>query len=306
MNYYNEIKNILIDNEVTKRVKDYSKNKSDLDSYYNVGKLLIEAQGGESRAKYGDNLIKEYSLKLTNELGKKYNETLLKNTRLFYLLIQKSPTVSDVLSWSHYVELLKFDDINEINYYIKIIEEQNLSIRELRNRIKFNEYERMDDNTKAKLIDNVNTNILDLVKNPIIISNKYNLVDIKESVLKKILLEDMDGFLKELGDGFCYIGSEYKIKIENTYNYIDILLFNYIYNCFVVIELKVKELKKDHIGQIQVYMNYIDKHVKSIYHDKTIGIIICKKNNKYIIEYCSDKRIISREYLLVGGVYELL
>ena len=299
MNYYNEIKNILIDNEVTKRVKDYSKNKSDLDSYYNVGKLLIEAQGGESRAKYGDNLIKEYSLKLTNELGKKYNETLLKNTRLFYLLIQKSPTVSDVLSWSHYVELLKFDDINEINYYIKIIEEQNLSIRELRNRIKFNEYERMDDNTKAKLIDNVNTNILDLVKNPIIISNKYNLVDIKESVLKKILLEDMDGFLKELGDGFCYIGSEYKIKIENTYNYIDILLFNYIYNCFVVIELKVKELKKDHIGQIQVYMNYIDKHVKSIYHDKTIGIIICKKNNKYIIEYCSDKRIISREYLLV-------
>ena len=301
MNYYNEIKNILIDNEVTKRVKDYSKNKSDLDSYYNVGKLLIEAQGGESRAKYGDNLIKEYSLKLTNELGKKYNETLLKNTRLFYLLIQKSPTVSDVLSWSHYVELLKFDDINEINYYIKIIEEQNLSIRELRNRIKFNEYERMDDNTKAKLIDNVNTNILDLVKNPIIISNKYNLVDIKESVLKKILLEDMDGFLKELGDGFCYIGSEYKIKIENTYNYIDILLFNYIYNCFVVIELKVKELKKDHIGQIQVYMNYIDKHVKSIYHDKTIGIIICKKNNKYIIEYCSDKRIISREYLLVGG-----
>ena len=185
MNYYNEIKNILINNEITKRVKDYSKNKSDLDSYYNVGKLLIEAQGGESRAKYGDNLIKEYSLKLTNELGKKYNETLLKNTRLFYLLIQKSPTVSDVLSWSHYVELLKFDDINEINYYIKIIEEQNLSIRELRNRIKFNEYERMDDNTKAKLIDNVNTNILDLVKNPIIISNKYNLVDIKESVLKK-------------------------------------------------------------------------------------------------------------------------
>ena len=130
MNFYNKIKEILINNEITKRVKDYSKNKSDLDSYYNVGKLLIDAQGGETRAKYGDNIIKEYSKKLTSELGRKYNETLLKNTRMFYLMLKKSPTLSDKLSWSHYVELLKFDDINIINYYIKIVEEHNLSVRE--------------------------------------------------------------------------------------------------------------------------------------------------------------------------------
>ena len=135
-------------------------------------------------------------------------------------------------------------------------------------------------------------------------NSKYD--EISEHVLRQLILENISSFMKELGDGFCFIDCEYKIKIGNTYNYIDILLFNYIYNCFVVVELKVTELKKDHIGQIQVYMNYIDKHVKSIYHDKTIGIIICKKNNKYIIEYCSDKRIISREYLLVRGVYELL
>ena len=105
---------------------------------------------------------------------------------------------------------------------------------------------------------------------------------------------------------FSYIGCEYKIKVSNTYNYIDLLLFNYIYNCFVVVELKVKKLKKEHIGLIQVYMNYIDKNVKSVNHDKTIGIIIVRKDNKYIIKYCSDNRIIVRVYELVGGNDELL
>ena len=105
--------------------------------------------------------------------------------------------------------------------------------------------------------------------------------------------------MKELGNLFCFIGSEYKIKIGNTFNYIDLLLFNIEFNCYVVIELKVTELKKEHIGQIQVYMNYIDTNLKNINQNNTIGIIICKKENKYIIEYCSDKRIIAREYILI-------
>ena len=105
--------------------------------------------------------------------------------------------------------------------------------------------------------------------------------------------------MNELGNSFCFVGSEYKIKIGDRYNYIDLLLFNIEYNCYVVIELKVTELKKEHIGQIQVYMNYIDNNLKKIEQDKTIGIIICKKDNNYIIEYCSDDRIIAREYALV-------
>ena len=103
----------------------------------------------------------------------------------------------------------------------------------------------------------------------------------------------------QLGNGFTYIGNEFKIKFGNTYNYIDLLLFNYEYNCFIVVELKVTELKKEHIGQIQVYMNYIDNNLKKFNQDKTIGIIICKKDSKYVIEYCSDDRIISKEYELV-------
>ena len=300
MNYYNEIKNELINNEVYKSVKDYSKNKNELSTYYNVGKLLIEAQGGEERAKYGDGLIKEYSKKLSEELGGKYNITTLKRMRQFYLIIEKGATLWHQLTWSHYRELLTFDNIDEINYYIKQTGDYNLSVRELREKIKSKEYQRLDNNTKLKLINKEETVVSDFIKNPIVIRNKYNIdkEEITEKILKKLILEDLDNFLKELGTGFSYIENEYKIKVGNTYNYIDILLFNYIYNCFVVIELKVTELKKEHIGQIQIYMNYVDKNIKTINQDKTIGVIICKKDNGYYIEYSSDNRIFSKNYIL--------
>ena len=300
MNYYNEIKNKLIDNEVYKRVKDYSKNRNDLNTYYEVGRLLIEAQGGENRAKYGNGLIKEYSKRLTSELGKGYTFTALSRMRQFYVLSEKVATLSQQLSWSHYSELLSLNDVNEINYYISITESYNLSVRELREKIKNKEYQRLDDNTKLKLVNKEETNVTDFIKNPIVIKNKYNydIENISEKMLQTLILEDIPSFLKELGDGFSFIENEYKIKIGNTYNYIDLLLFNYIYNCFIVIELKVCELKKEHIGQIEVYMNYIDKHIKSINQDKTIGIIISRRDNHYYIEYSSDKRILTREYIL--------
>ena len=139
----------------------------------------------------------------------------------------------------------------------------------------------------------------DFVKNPILIKNNFNYKEISEKVLKKLILENIESFMNELGNSFCFVGSEYKIKIGDRYNYIDLLLFNIEYNCYVVIELKVTELKKEHVGQIQVYMNYIDNNLKKISQDSTIGIIICKKDNNYIIEYCSDDRIIAREYALV-------
>ena len=300
MNYYNEIKNKLIDNEVYKRVKDYSKNRNDLNTYYEVGKLLIEAQGGEERAKYGDRLIKEYSERLYNELGKKYDITTLKRYRQFYLKIEKGAALRHQLSWTHYRELLTLDNINELNYYVEITIEQNLSYRQLREKLKTKEYQRLDNNTKLKLINKEKLDIKDNIKNHIVIHNKNNLdkENISEKVLQRLILEDIPSFLKELGTGFCFIENEYKIKIGSTYNYIDLLLFNIKYNCYVVIELKVCKLKKEHIGQIEVYMNYIDKNIKTINQDKTIGIIISRRDNHYYIEYSSDKRILTREYIL--------
>ena len=299
-NYYNEIKKELLNNEIYKRVKDYSKNRNELSTYYNVGKILIEAQGGEERAKYGDSLIKEYSEKLTKELGKKYSTTTLKYMRMFYLLIEKGQPAADQLSWSHYCELLPLKDINEINYYIKITIEQCLSKRQLREKIKNKEYQRLEDKTKLKLINKEEIDIKDNIKNPIIIKNKLDLDKerISEKVLQNLILEDIPSFLEELGTGYSFIKNEYKIKLGERYNYIDLLLFNIEYNCYVVVELKVTELKKEHIGQIQIYMNYIDNSLRKLTQDKTIGLIICKRDNKYVIEYSSDKRILSREYIL--------
>lgn len=218
MNYYNEIKNELINNEIYKKVKDYSKNKNDLNTYYKVGKLLIEAQGGEERAKYGDKLIKEYSKKLTNEVGRDYSTRNLKYMRKFYLFFKKRQAMPAQLTWSHYIELLSITNEQKINYYIKISIKQNLSYRELHNKIKNQEYERLDENTKNKLIKKEEPNqIKDYIKHPIIIKNKYNYTEITERILKQLILEDIDNFLIELGQGFTYIRNEYKIKLGNNY-----------------------------------------------------------------------------------------
>ena len=291
MNYYNEIRNELINNEITKKVKDYSKNKSDLTTYYNVGKLLSEA--GKH---YGEGIIKDYSNKLTKDLGKGYTTSGLKRMRQFYWLIEKGAPLAHQLTWSHYSELLPLKDINEVLYYMQICITHNLSKRELRERIKNKEYERLDDKTKEKLINNATPVVTDFIKNPIVIKNTTNKEIISEKVLQKVILEDIPSFLDELGSGFTFIKNEYKIKIGNRYNYIDFLLYNIEFNCYVVAELKVTELKKEHIGGIEVYMNYIDKTLRKPTQDKTIGIIICKKDNKFIMEYCSDSRILAREY----------
>ena len=296
-NYYNEIKNKLIDNEVYKKVKDYSKNRNDLSTYYEVGKLLYEAGN-----KYGEGIIKKYSERLVIEVGKKYNKRTLFRMRQFYNMIeiQKVSPVATQLTWSHYCELLPLKDINEINYYVKITIEQCLSKRQLRERIRNKEYQRLDDKTKLKLINKEEIDIKDNIKNPIIIKNKLDIDKeiVSEKIIQRLILEDIPSFLEELGTGYSFIKNEYKIKIGNIYNYIDLLLFNIKYNCYVVVELKVTELKKEHIGQIQIYMNYIDKHIKTINQDKTIGIIITKRDNHYYIEYSSDKRILTREYIL--------
>ena len=296
VNYYNEIKNKIIDNEVYAKIKDYSRERNKVITYFEIGRLLTEAGG-----KYGDNIIDEYSKKLILEVGKKYNRRTLFRMKQFYNVFsnEKVSTMLTQLSCSHYLLLISLNDYNEIIYYIRVAKDNNLSQRQLQERIKNNEYKRLLIETRSKITNSKLLNIKDLVPNPILIKNKNNIDIINEKVLHQLILEDISSFMKELGNGFCFIGSEYKIKIGDNFHKIDLLLFNIKYNSYVVVELKVCELRKEHIGQIEVYMNYIDKNIKKISQDKTIGIIICRKNNKYVIEYCSDNRIISREYELV-------
>ena len=296
MNYYKKIKNELINNEVYKKVKDYSKNRSDLNTYYKVGKLLNDA--GKS---YGEGIIKKYSDKLTKEFGRKYNYRNLFIMRKFYIIFKDENVnaLRSQLSWTHYRELLTLNNINEIKYYIKIAETQNLSYRKLRKRIKSREYERLDDKTKEKLINKEKVNAGDLIKDPILIRNKFYTDKISEKMLMSFILEDIPIFLKQLGEGFTFIENEYPIKIGDRYNYIDILLYNIYDNCYVVIELKINEIKKEHIGQIETYMNFIDKNLRTINQGPTIGIIVCKKKNGYLFKFVTNENIYEREYELV-------
>ena len=210
----------------------------------------------------------------------------------------KVSTMWTQLTWSH-LRLLFNLDINAINYYTQITFKSNLSVRELELKIKTNEYGRLPINTKNKLKLSVKTKVKDLIPNPILIRNKNNIEFITEKVLHNLILEDIGTFMKELGSSFSFIDSEYKIKIGDRYNYIDILLFNIKFNCYVVVELKVTEFKAEYLAQTKKYMNYIDKNIKEIINNPTIGILICKRENKFVIEYCSDDRIIVREYKII-------
>ena len=294
--YYINIKNKLIDNEIYTKVKDYSKERHKVITYFEIGKILNEAG-----SKYGDSIIDKYSEKLVLEVGKKYNRRTLFRMKQFYNVFSNekvSPVVTQ-LTWTHFLILLPLKDENRINYYVEQTIKRNLSKRQLEEIIKSKEYERLPNETKEKLINNEYTEIKDLIPNPILIKNKESIEINNEKVLHQLILENIEMFMKELGNSFSFIGSEYKIKIGDRYNYIDLLLFNIKYNSYVVVELKITEFKVEYIAQVQKYMNYIDKNIKEIANNNTIGIIICKKENRFVIEYCSDNRIMIREYQLI-------
>ena len=210
MDYYKEIKNKIIDNETYERVKDYSKERHRVITYYEIGKLLNEAGG-----KYGDNIINEYSKKLIIEIGKKYNRRTLFRMRQFYRTFsnEKVSTLSTQLSWSHYSELLSIKTDDKLSYYLNLSITQNIGVRELRDKIKSKEYERLPDETKNKIIKEEKLEVKDLVPNPILIKNKNNIEIVTEKVLHNLILEDIPSFMKELGNGYSFIDDEYKIKI---------------------------------------------------------------------------------------------
>lgn len=294
--YYISIKEKLLKSEIYDKARDYAKDRNKVKVYYETGELLSKA--GKD---YGKNIIKQYSEKLMIKVGKKYNERNLRYMRQFYELFNsiKWNPMGSKLNWSHYRELLILNYKEEILYYIKICEDNNLSKNQLHERIRNKEYDRISAVTKNKILNNCKLDLPDIIPNPIVIKVNNTLEKLTEYALKELILNNLDDFLLQLGSGFTYIGNEYKIKLGDRYNYIDLFLYNIRYKCYVVIELKVTELNSNHTGQIQKYMNYVDRNIKSVEENDTVGIIICKKNNQYVIDYCSDKRILSREYELV-------
>ena len=301
MNYYNEIKNILIDNAIGRKVREYKSNQKDLESYYNVGKLLVEAQGGEERAKYGDGLIKEYSKRLTTELGKGYSTRNLKYMRNFYLLAKGQPLAAQFkninMTWSNVCEILNLSNIEEMKYYLNLSNKLCLTKLELRTKIKSKEYERLDSKIKEKLMKQEEVSVKDKIPDPIVLEGLEYKEKLTEKIVQKWIDENPASFCEALGEGYSYIKSQYKIKIGSNYNYIDVLLFNVIDMNYVVVEIKVTELKKEHIGQIETYMNYIDANLKKDFHNKTTGILLVRENNKWLIKYINNDGIMIRKYV---------
>ena len=281
MNYYDEIKNILVDNAIGRKVREYKSNQKDLESYYNVGKLLVEAQGGEERAKYGDGLIKEYSKRLTSEFGKGYTVTRLKYMRTFFEVVKKSPPLADQfkninITWSNICEILYLKNIEEIKYYLDLSNKLCLTKRELRLRIKSDEYNRLPVEVKEKLKSNEVISNSEKVPSPVVLHDLRVDGKLTEKLVQALIDENPINFCNALGEGYTYCGSQYKIKIGANYNYIDVLLFNVMDMNYVVVEIKVTELKKEYVGQIQTYMNYVDVNLKKEFHNKTTGILLVR------------------------------
>ena len=296
MNYLNNIKELIESDIVLKKKHKLIENNSTLNTYFEIGKLIVEAQGGKERAKYGNGLIREWSNTLTNLYGKGYDYTNLSRMRQLFLTFEKLGTPCQELSWSHYRYILPIPDENKRNYYINTSIKQNLSVRQLRKIIKSNDFERLEYKDDIKLItENYEISMKDMIKNPIHIKVDKDIDKLSEKALKQFILQKIENFLLELGYGFAFIGSEVKLGNSRC----DLLFVNYELNCFIVIELKIRKLEKYDIGQIQHYMGYIDDYLKKDYMNNTIGLILCKEGNEIVLKYVTDKRIFMSTYKLI-------
>lgn len=265
MKYYNQIKTEIQKNKDYKEIKEYYKNINDLNTYYNIGKILTKEL--QTTDKKPSILLEEYAKKITEDIGKGYNPRNLYNMCEYYKLIKEEPKIKEItkLTWSHYLELMPLKDIKKITYYIEMTIKQNLSYRKLKERIKTKNYENHKIITKE-------------------INTKQN--QMTKEKLKNLILEELDNFLSLLGDNIAYIKKDYK---TNNNNNIDLLLYSIPNNTYIIVLLSTQELQKEDIIKLNTSMNYINKKEET---NKVEGIIISKHNSNYKIAYSSNQNII--------------
>ena len=291
-NYTENIKKIIENGIVYERSKQIQINNNRLNTYWNIGREIVNAQK-QDKIKYGNSYVKELSKELTRLYGKGYDYANLRRMRQFYKTFPNCVSLKhNFITWSHLYAILPIKGENKRNYYIKLVNDNNLSVRELRAQIKNNAYERLDEKIKSNIKLEEKTKPIDLIKDPLLLNiDKTIMENLNEKVLKKVILEKIEDFLLELGQGFAFMGSEVKIKVGDTYKYIDLLFFNVEENCYIAIELKLNKLSIRDIGQLEFYINYIDAEIKKGYHNPTIGILICKKSDKEAIKYFNNQNI---------------
>ena len=304
--YKKELIKLVEKTEVNKGYHDYFKNKDLVNNYFEIGKLLIEAQGGEEHDTYGNKLIKTWSVELTEKFGKGYDASNLRRFRQFYSEFKMCGTVCHTLTWSNIRILLPIKNENKRNYYINMCIKKNLSARELKKEIKNNAFERLSlaDKENIKLISDKNEvlTIKDTLKDPVLIPINEDLDNISEEKLAKIIRKELEIFLLELGHGYAYIGKE----VRMGESYCNLLFFNYEFNCFVVIELKTRKIKKEDIGQLEYYVNYVDENMKKESFNPTIGVLVAKEGNYLVMKYCTNKNIYKTTYKIINEKQKLL
>ena len=301
MNYYDEVNSYVKKVEIGKAIRETNANRELVECYWNVGRLIVEAQGGKEKAKYGNELIRNWSKKLSNVYGKGYSYENLFKFRKFYLTFPIVDTLCPQLTWSIIRTLLPIVDINKRNYYINLCIENKLSVRELKREIKSNSYERLEH--KPEKIDIVVPikvpAITNNFKNPILLKLKDKEIK-SESDLEKLIYSQLSYVFLQLGKGFTWIGNQYKVSDGNKNYFIDMLLYNVKYNCFVVVEIKCRKLKKEDKGQVEFYMNLVDNYVKEPSNNPTIGIIITKDQDKFVANFVRSEKLVPLTYELVN------
>ena len=304
--YKKELIKLVEKAEVNKGYHDYFKNKDLVNNYFEIGKLLIEAQGGEEHDTYGNKLIKTWSVELTEKFGKGYDASNLRRFRQFYSEFKMCGTVCHTLTWSNIRILLPIKNENKRNYYINMCIKKNLSKRELQKEIKNNSFERLSlaDKENIKLISDKNEvlTIKDTLKDPVLIPINEDLDNISEEKLAKIIRKELEIFLLELGCGYTYAGKE----VRMGESYCDLLFFNTEFLCYVVIELKTRKIKKEDIGQLEYYVNYVDENMKKESFNPTIGVLVAKEGNYLVMKYCTNKNIYKITYKIINEKQKLL
>lgn len=301
MNNYEEVETLVKKVEIGKAIKERQANNEITEAYWNIGKLIIDAQGGKEKSKYGDKLLKEWSEKLSKEYGKGYDYTNLSRFRQLYLYFPIIGPVGQQLNWTIIRTILPIKDENKRNYYINLCIKNNLSKRELIKEIKSNSFERLEH--KPDKVDIITSAIVPAItenfKNPILLNLNGTKVE-NEKDLEKLIYSQLSYVFMQLGNDFTWVGNQYKISDGNKNYYLDMLLYNINYNCYVVVEIKCRSLKKEDKGQTEFYMTLVDKYKKRANNNPTIGIIITKEQDKFVANFVKSEKLMTLTYELVN------
>ena len=287
-------------------------------AYWEIGKSIVEKQNGDKRSEYGRGLIKELSIQMTKDFGKGYTIANLKNMRQFYLTFQNGYTLRSELTWSHYRMIMRIENETARNFYLNECIACNWSTRQLDRQIHSFYYERLLSSKDKKSVSNEIFELepkrmdpKDIIKDPYVLEFLDFNQDERfyESDLENALINHLQKFILELGKGFCFVGRQKRITIDDEHFYIDLVFYNYILRCFVLIDLKTGKLTHQDLGQMSMYVNYYTRELMNEYDSKPIGLVLCANKSDSVVKYTlpedNDQIYASKYQLCLPSVDEL-